>query len=58
MSIWVGDLWQLMSAIISIILSSSLTLFVPGAGKSPPLSYFNMAPKLNKSFALMHPDFE
>ena len=24
----------------------------------PPLSYFNIAPKLNKSFALMHPDFE
>ena len=22
------------------------------------LSYFNIAPKLNKSFALMHPDFE
>ena len=24
----------------------------------PPLSYFNIAPKLKKSFALMHPDFE
>ena len=24
---------------------------------TPPLSYFNIAPKLKKSFALMHPDF-
>ena len=33
--------------------------FVPGwANLPPPLSYFNIASKLKKSFALMHPDFE
>ena len=36
----------------------NLTLFVPGGQICPPLSYFNIAPKLKKSFALMHPDFE
>ena len=36
------------------------TLFVPrGGDKFVPLcSYFNIAPKLNKIFAFMHPDFE
>ena len=30
-----------------------------GGGKfAPLLSYFNIAPKRKKSFALMHPDFE
>ena len=37
----------------------TLTLFVPAKGKfAPPLSYFNIAPKLKKNFPLMHPDFE
>ena len=37
-----------------------LTLYVPGGGGkfAAPLSYFIIAPKLKKSFALMHPDFE
>ena len=37
-----------------------LTLFVPGGGGKicPLLSYFNIAPKLKKSFALMYPEFE
>ena len=34
------------------VMQSVLTLF------APLLSYFNIAPKQNKSFALMHPDFE
>ena len=29
-----------------------------GGGKFAPLSYFNVAPKLKKSFALIHADFE
>ena len=36
---------------------NDLTQFVSGEFASP-LSYFNIAPKLNKRFALMHPDFE
>ena len=36
-----------------------LTLFVhKGRQICPPLSYFNIAPKLKESLALMHPDFE
>ena len=37
-----------------------LTPFVPGGGAkfAPTLSYFNIASKLKKSFALMNPDFE
>ena len=37
-----------------------LTLLVSGGGGKfvPPLSYFNIAPKLKRSFPLMHPDFE
>ena len=38
-----------------------LTLFVRGGGGSkfaPPLSYFNIAPKLKQSFALMYHNFE
>ena len=32
---------------------------IGGGGKfAPLLSYFDIAPKLNKTFALMHPDFE
>ena len=34
-----------------------LTIFVPGGQICPLLSYFNIAPKLKKSFALMLPDF-
>ena len=30
-----------------------------GEGKfAPPLSYFNITPKRNQAFALMHPDFK
>ena len=37
----------------------TLTLFVLEGGIfSSSLSYFNIPPKLNKSFALMHPDFQ
>ena len=42
----------------TVNISILLTIFVPGGAICPPLSYFNIAPKLNKSFALMHPDFE
>ena len=38
-----------------------LTIFVPGGRGdkfAPPLSYFSIDSKLNKTFALMHPDFE
>ena len=37
-----------------------LALFVQrgGGANLPPFSYFIIVSKLNKSFALMHPDFE
>ena len=43
--------------------ASNAFLFNPictgeAANLPPPLSYFNIAPKLKQSFALMHPDFE
>ena len=33
-------------------------LYRGGGQICPPLNYFNIAPKLNKSFALIHPEFE
>ena len=36
----------------------SLTLFLPQSKFASPLSYFIIAPKLTKSFALIYPDFE
>ena len=54
-----SGLWAPLLATPTIVTSIQfviLTLFVPGFAS--PLSYFDIALKLNKSFALMHPDFK
>ena len=46
-----------MPVLIVILRLLVLTLFL-GGQICPPVSYFSIAPKLKKIFALMHPDFK
>ena len=46
------------SSRLTIRLLNLIPICTGGGQIYPPLSYFNIAAKLKKSFALMHPDFE